>query len=183
MSNSSVLLRPRQLARVEAPYSLSAPYSFTQASPHERPYLDRSVVHVLSTIDDALQSNDECTRQCTGHSVGRSMQPSWRRQLQRAIRRMQKARGEQYPLPGRREVQAARELLGRTGVPPAWRLAIMPDGEGGLEVRFLLPQSDRQLSVIVAEGELSLTSYSMGSTRSEFFTSLESLSERIASEL
>lgn len=144
----------------------------------------RNVTSLVVEIDDVLRGFDmglgsHRLRQCQGLSS----QPNWRVKLQRAARRVQAARDSGFAQPTWRQFAAAREVLDTLGHRQGWRLGVLPDGEGGLELRFIDDSRIAQVSVTLSDDEFAATFIEGARARTEYFATAEELAAKVGTLL
>lgn len=145
---------------------------------------DLSVMSVIGLIDNTLHNYSVVGQlEWSRRREGTSTQAPWRAKLQSAARRIQRARGTGIDLPGKEQFVRAQELLERTGLPDGWSLGVMPDGGGGLEIRYYQEQERKHISVTLDDKEMSATTISGESVESAYFESTENLAQWIESRL
>ena len=167
MSNSATLSRTSGVPR-------TSDSSFS--SGHTEPFVSRvpgllvrnqNAGNAIRAVNDALSSYSRDLSALSSYSAdlrkafssirseGTATQTLWLAKLQGAARRIQAARDDAIDLPGRDEFASARLVLEATGIPTGWSLGVLPDGEGGLEIRFHQAKARKHISVTLAEDEMS----------------------------
>lgn len=113
---------------------------------------------LVSAIDDVLRDcSPDSPPWVVGEFRGHSSSAPWRDRLRRLARRAQVGGASDGDVPRRRDFEYARVLLEGVHISGAWRIGVMPDGEGGIEIHLVNSETRAHLSLVVSATEHSLT--------------------------